>query len=121
MAASEKAEITGAAQPGATITSIYAHRGVLVYAVFEHELDMLVTLNTLASTGASLCSFFAAAACGIWTNAAFVNGAMPTEGAILANFVAPMLLVASGIALIFSRRVCRRRTAVWCRIANARF
>jgi len=118
MVASEKADITDAAQPGATITSIYAHRRVMVYAVFEHELDMLVTLNTLASAGASLCSFFAAAACGIWTNTAFVNGVMPTEGAILAKLIAPMLLVASGIALIFSRRVCTRRTAIWCRIAR---
>jgi hypothetical protein len=81
-------------QRGATVTNSYVGREVMVYAVFETEVDSLSSLNAQAtvffSVGTGLLSFAAA----IWINRAFYTD-IPPAAQLATSVGAPILLALS--------------------------
>jgi hypothetical protein len=97
---------------GAIVTTAYVERKVIAYAVLESEIDLISFFNTLTIIFFSAGSSFASIAIGIWVSGKFTEKLSP-EAAILANIVAPSLLVvAIGLACIGIWAFFNKKTAL---------
>lgn len=102
---------------GASVQPFYVQRTMKVYAINEHEVQTLSSLNAQATVFFSLGSFFLSAALGIWTNAAFATE--PSAMSQVANmFIAPGCLVVAVAFMILGWVAMRSRNSTWQTIKN---
>jgi hypothetical protein len=83
---------------GASIQPKYVHRDVPVYGVSRLEIEQISSLNNTSATYFSLTGIIVGYAVGIWTNAAFYDGALTPVGSLAARFLAPGMCL---IAVVF--------------------
>jgi hypothetical protein len=82
---------------GATVKTTYVERQVKAFAVFDHEVEVLSSLNTQSTVFFAVGSAAVSYAIGIWTNAGFAQQLTPA-GELASTLIAPGLLV---VAIVF--------------------
>ncbi|MCB1470842.1 MAG: hypothetical protein KDK08_27625 [Rhizobiaceae bacterium] len=85
------------------------------YPVFESEINSFSVFNGLAMISFSIASALFALAAGIITSAIFAETLTPAA-AILTKFVAPILIIASLVALVVGLVANVKRANVWSQI-----
>ena len=100
---------------GSSVTPIYSNREMKFVSIAQGEIDNISSETTQATVFFSLSSFFASAAIGIYTNAAFYETLTPS-GEIAKGVAAPALLVIAVACVIFGIMLVRSRRKIWSRI-----
>src|SRR5271155_2384791 len=97
---------------GATISTSYVGRQMRAFAIAEHEVRTISTMNTLATIFFSVGTTFLGFAVGIWTNAMFYDSLTP-EGRLLSHVASPILCVVALIFVALGIWALRSRSVTW--------